>query len=184
MPGETQTKRRTKMKTIEKTYKAGFTTLNLESYIATIKQTLTIADDGKKELKTDVVIRNEKTGEETHDAEISLRVFKHVCEVYTIDHLLKDINTPKSTLIEIVKHDGAWTVARVHRNGKDYEINVMHFELPSQYGIRRGRISKLWIAEKNENGNKCVCFYDRGWSTRATTKEAKAIRDELVKMYN
>ena len=177
------------MKTIEKTYKAGFTTLDLESYIATIKQTLTIDDDEKKSLRTDVVIRNEKTGEETHDAEISLQVFKHVCEVYTIDHLLKDINTPKSTLIEIVKHDGAWTIAKAHRNGKDYEINVKHFEMPSQFGIRHGRISKLWIAEYNvENGkvvgNKCVCNYDRGWDKRATTAEAKAIRDELIKMYN
>ncbi len=169
------------MKTIEKTYKDRTTTDRNESYTATIKQILTIADDGKKELKTDVVIRNDQTGEETRDAEISLKIFKRVCEVYTIDHLLRDAEI-SDTPIEIIKHDGAWTIAKARRNGKDYEINVKHFEEPSRFGIRNGRISKLWIRE--EGKTEPAACYDRGWDKRATTAEAKALRDELIAMYN
>ena len=58
-------------------------------------------------------------------------------------------------------------------------------QLPSEFGIRNGRISKLWIAEVHGEGKyKCVCSYDRGWDRRATTTVARAIRDEAIKMYN
>ena len=88
-------------------------------------------------------------------------------------------------MMDIIKHDGAWTIARTVRNGLTYRIEIKHFELPSEFGIRNGRISKLWIAEVHGEGKyKCVCSYDRGWDRRATTTVARAIRDEAIKIYN
>ena len=46
-------------------------------------------------------------------------------------------------MMDIIKHDGAWTIARTVRNGLTYRIEIKHFELPSEFGIRNGRISKL-----------------------------------------
>ena len=88
-------------------------------------------------------------------------------------------------MMDIIKHDGAWTIAKTVRNGLTYRIEIKHFELPSEFGIRNGRISKLWIAEVHGEGKyKCVCSYDRGWDRRATTTVARAIRDEAIAMYN
>ena len=88
-------------------------------------------------------------------------------------------------MIEIIKHDGAWTKAKAEFEGKSYHIETKHFELPSQYGIQNGRISKLFICEGTHwNENKCVCAYDRGWDRRPRTKAAKAIYKEVIEMFN
>jgi hypothetical protein len=42
-----------------------------------------------------------------------------------------------------------------------YRAQVRFFEEPSEFGIDEGRISKLWIADKDD---KPVVEYDRGWS--------------------
>ena len=88
-------------------------------------------------------------------------------------------------MIEIIRHDGNWTTARAEINGKTYHIETKHFELPSQFGIDNGRISKLFISEGTSwNPDKCRCAYDRGWDRRPRTKAAKAIYNEIIKMYN
>ena len=88
-------------------------------------------------------------------------------------------------MIEIIKHDGAWTVAKAMFEGKNYHIETKHFELPSEFGINNGRISKLFISEgASWNPDKCRCAYDRGWDRRPRTKAAKAIYKEILAMYN
>ena len=63
-----------------------------------------------------------------------------------------------------------------------FEINVKHFEGPSSFGIKNGRVSKLWIRE--EGKTEADVSYDRGWDVRPTTKAAKAVMNEILDMYN
>ena len=40
-----------------------------------------------------------------------------------------------------------WTHATATVDGKTYKVQMVRFDEPSMYGIRLGRISKLWVAE-------------------------------------
>lgn len=74
-----------------------------------------------------------------------------------------------------------WTMATATVNGKRFKVQMVKFEEPSIYGIRNGRISKLWA--KEENGTDSIA-YDRGWSHRPATAEGKALLKEIVKQFN
>ena len=60
-----------------------------------------------------------------------------------------------------------------------FEIQMLAFDKPSQYGIDKGKISKLWI---RKNG-KVVCNYDRGWDIEPE-KDVKELYDSILKKYN
>ena len=66
-------------------------------------------------------------------------------------------------------------------NGKEYRIMMVRFEEPSNYGIRQGRISKLWMS--NVKGGEFI-KYDRGWDMRPATTEAKAVLAAISKKFN
>ena len=125
-------------------------------------------------------------GHEVHDTMVELAVFKDVAEMFSPDKLAEEENAGyiegPHKLIKVLRHDGAWTIARAKVEDRFFEINVKHFEEPSSFGIKNGRVSKLWIRE--EGKTEADVSYDRGWDKRATTAEAKAIRDELIAMYN
>ena len=74
-----------------------------------------------------------------------------------------------------------WTFATATANGKEYRIMMVRFEEPSIYGIRQGRISKLWLtdADRQETVN-----YDRGWDMRPVSVEAKAVLAAITKKFN
>ena len=74
-----------------------------------------------------------------------------------------------------------WTFATATANGKEYRIMMVRFEEPSIYGIRHGRISKLWLtdADRKETVN-----YDRGWDMRPVSAEAKAVLAAITKKFN
>ena len=74
-----------------------------------------------------------------------------------------------------------WTMATTTVNGKRFKVQMVKFEEPSIYGIRNGRISKLWAKEENGADN---IAYDRGWSHRPATAEGKALLKEIVKQFN
>ena len=74
-----------------------------------------------------------------------------------------------------------WTIATATVNGKRFRVQMVKFEEPSIYGIRNGRISKLWAKEENGTDN---IAYDRGWSHRPATAEGKAFLKEIIKRYN
>ena len=74
-----------------------------------------------------------------------------------------------------------WTLGRATVNGKTYKIQMVRFDEPSQYGIRKGRISKLYIADAECN---MVANFDRGWDVRPNTAEAKAIVNAITKKFN
>jgi len=59
---------------------------------------------------------------------------------------------------------------------------IKHFQQGSQFGIKNGKISKLFISDKSIN--KTLVEYDRGWSTKPTRKAAKELFELLLKKYN
>ena len=74
-----------------------------------------------------------------------------------------------------------WTLGNATVNGKTYKIQMVRFDEPSQYGIRQGRISKLWVVEA---GHEPVINFDRGWDVRPKTAEAKALLAAIIKKFN
>ena len=86
------------------------------------------------------------------------------------------IEGTKGTLFNI------WTFAIAEVGGAKYDIQMVRFDNPSKYGIRGGRISKLW-ARGGERRDVCM-DYDRGWSLRPKTSEARAVLAEILKQYN
>ena len=75
----------------------------------------------------------------------------------------------------------AWSFGSAEVAGKTYRVQVKWFEEPSRFGIRHGRVSKLYVAAAGEGA---VLDYDRGWITRASTAEAKAILKAILKEFN
>ena len=87
----------------------------------------------------------------------------------------------KITVTRTEKALNVWTMATAEVGGKKYRIEMVRFDEPSIYGIRKGRISKLWV--RGEDGT-VVINYDRGWDIRPTTAEGKAILAAITKQYN
>jgi len=72
-----------------------------------------------------------------------------------------------------------WTLATATVNGKEFQIQMVRFDKPSRYGIRKGRISKLWASNGSDGIN-----YDRGWDVRPWSAAGKALLAEILKRYN
>ena len=60
-----------------------------------------------------------------------------------------------------------------------YKYYVKHFEEKSGYGIRNGRISKLFITKDGHD----VVIYDRDWVVRPKTEQEKSIYHIVYNMY-
>ena len=73
--------------------------------------------------------------------------------------------------IQVTKTDGNWKLGTID----GYKFTAKVYEEPSEFGIRGGNVSKLWIPG--------VVAYDRGWELRAKTPEHKEIIKELLKFF-
>lgn len=73
-----------------------------------------------------------------------------------------------------------WTRGSLLVDGQRFTYFVKHYDLPSEFGIDGGKISKLLIRLDDE---AIVCNYDRGWDIRPTGAAKKAA-DFLIKQYN
>lgn len=65
-------------------------------------------------------------------------------------------------------------------NGHKMKWEAKVYDEGSQFGINKGRISKLWISQDGEQ----VCNYDRGWDVRPKTPEAKQVYNMLIAKFN
>ena len=74
-----------------------------------------------------------------------------------------------------------WTLATATINGKKFKIEMVRFDNPSRFGIRRGRISKLSVKAPDRS---LVISYDRGWYRFPIDSDYKALLDMLLKKYN
>ena len=69
--------------------------------------------------------------------------------------------------VEIDKYIGLW-----------YQVKV--YDLPSEYGIEGGRISKLQLREGCRFDGEIVANYDRGWDVKPKTKAAEVALQILL----
>lgn len=63
---------------------------------------------------------------------------------------------------------------------KEYKWDAKVYDNPSKYGIDDGRVSKLYIRDKD--GNEVV-NYDRGWDIKPKNKEIKEVVDHVLKKF-
>ena len=82
--------------------------------------------------------------------------------------------------IDRARNELGWSDGTATAGGKTYRVQLKWFDEPSMFGIRNGRVSKLWVAD--ENGT--VINFDRGWDERPKTPEAKAVLKAILKAYN
>ena len=87
----------------------------------------------------------------------------------------------KITVTGTKKALNVWTMATASVDGKEFRIQMVRFDEPSKFGIRKGRISKLWVG--SADGVE-VINYDRGWDIRPATDEVKALLKEITKQFN
>ena len=159
--------------------------INGKTYDIAIKHVWETDEHGISKPKISIWVT--QCGIRVHDAAIELEVFKEVCPMFNMF-----LNPPKEEItsgtiegphkfIEVLQHVGAWTSAQTVIDGVTYYISIKHFEQPSKYGIRNGRISKLFI---KRDGEYPIVSYDRGWEYRPKSEVTKKIYKEIIAMYN
>ena len=89
------------------------------------------------------------------------------------------------TLTASTQTEMNWTTGTVQANGQTYTYSVKHFDEPSCYGIRNGRVSKLEIRLAGQKAPSMVVLnYSRGWDVRAQNAETRMVRDAILKRFN
>lgn len=73
-----------------------------------------------------------------------------------------------------------WTTGSILIKGKVYKYSVKDDEKSSDYGINRGRVSKLLVTRED----MVVLNYDHGWDTVAEDEGTELCLAILVKKYN
>ena len=63
-------------------------------------------------------------------------------------------------------------------NGCDYQVLV--FPKGSPFGINKGRISKLFIRDKNK---KVIADYDRGWNVKPKSPDEQKVLKSVLALY-
>ena len=58
------------------------------------------------------------------------------------------------------------------------------FEERSEYGIKGGRISKLYVVENNKGWGNYLYNYDRGLHKKSNDPEVIKFVDEIIRKYN
>ena len=86
----------------------------------------------------------------------------------------------KITVTGTKKALNVWTMATATVDGKEFKIQMVRFDEPSKFGIRKGRISKLWVAR----GTTCVCSYDRGWDKLPHFDEDQEACADIIHHFN
>ena len=93
----------------------------------------------------------------------------------------KDYNNIQITKVRSNARLNYWTLAEAVTKNGTYAIQMLRFDEPSEFGIREGRIRKLYIADAY---GKAVLNYDRGWGLRPQTTDAKAPLEAILVKFN
>ena len=75
-----------------------------------------------------------------------------------------------------------WTLGEIQIGKKTISYQVKHYEEGSPFGIEGGKISKLWLMDK-ESG-EVEASYERGWGKKPQTAEARKACRELMERFN
>jgi hypothetical protein len=73
-----------------------------------------------------------------------------------------------------------WKQGRIKVGGSTISYWIKSFEEGSQFGIDKGRISKLML----KRDGKVIANYDRGWDIMPVDSEAEAALAELIEKFN
>ncbi len=76
--------------------------------------------------------------------------------------------------------DGLWFEGKVWGDDQEFRYQAKVYEVGSEYGIAKGRISKLGIQDEKR---EWIVTYDRGWDKRPKTPLHKALVKALVGFY-
>lgn len=95
-----------------------------------------------------------------------------MCEfIPEIDESLRVTNEVSVTHAPIVNLEG-WHSGCVTLSGDKYSFEAKVYGVGSKYGIKGGRVSKLYITDSNGN---MVLQYDRGWGTRPRNDKVRTV---------
>ena len=75
-----------------------------------------------------------------------------------------------------------WTTGYIGVGDNCYYVEIKYFDEPSRFGIKGGRISKLWVSD--EDTKEEILWYERGWVTKPQDPESKAILKAILKEFN
>lgn len=90
-------------------------------------------------------------------------------------------------LNEAIKFNGKvkyseWSFLTAKVGKDEFDIEAKIFEEPSDFGINKGKISKLRIVNK---ANDQKINYDRGWDIKPPKSgNIKKVYDDFIKQYN
>ena len=90
------------------------------------------------------------------------------------------------TLNHGARMDDNWTVGTATCDGVEYKFNVKHYDEPSEYGIRGGRVSKLWLSRRGD-AHPSLCFdrgWERGFSPRGKGETVAAVFAALIAKFH
>jgi len=73
-----------------------------------------------------------------------------------------------------------WKQGSIKVGGSTISYWIKSFEEESQFGIDKGRISKLML----KRDGKIIANYDRGWDVMPVDSEAETALEALMKEYN
>lgn len=73
-----------------------------------------------------------------------------------------------------------WEQDTLKVEGQVVSYSMKVFEEPSEYGINKGKISKLTL----KNNNKVIANYDRGWDIMPTGKLANEALEMILDARN
>ena len=72
-----------------------------------------------------------------------------------------------------------WKQGTIRVMGITFQWEAKVFENPSQFGINKGRVSKLSL----RRGEKFIVNYDRGWDMKPRTIAARRAVNQILAMY-
>lgn len=71
-----------------------------------------------------------------------------------------------------------WVVGTYEYRTVLYKFNAKIYSEPSVYGIKEGRVSKLWV--RNEQNNKVVFHYERGYDIGDESQTERGMLKDLL----
>ena len=70
----------------------------------------------------------------------------------------------ESTEVFYKNNDANWVSGYIRLGSYAFDFEAKVYEEGSCFGINEGRVSKLFVNERNEN--VCLISYDRGWDLK------------------
>lgn len=95
----------------------------------------------------------------------------------------KDKDARDKVEVGELQHDsGNWVKFKVTVGGvPKFKCSAKVFDVGSQFGIKGGRVSKLWVADLVTGS--CLISYDRGWDIRPQTPLLKRVLQDILRTF-